>query len=644
MPNLRRKRAVRVGDMQPEYRDRLFATPATSRATLTASAASLDLDTNKVFKMRTYDQEWQNEAWRHFDICGEYRFATERQAAALSRATFYVADVDEMGNIGEETKDPDVKPLSSTLFGDEANRAHNVQAMGTNLYVAGECYIAAEGASNPDSDRWYICSRKEMRKEGGTIQVRQPLEFGGGWHTMVGGTDLLIRVWNPHPRTKEIANSPTRAALPVLREIERLTMLSFSQIDSRLISAGLLLVPEGIDFPHNENETGGIQGILDRIKQAADASLQGAGTAAGLVPIMAEVPIEAQGRGSVQQSFAHIKFDTPLTAELKEKLDQTLRRLALNLDVAPEDLLGQGDANHWSAWSIEEQSIKIFIEPALIRACAAFNIGYLQPALKRMGKDPTKFSYWYDPSALVVRPNRQADAVTLFEQDALSLAALRKAGAWDETDAPSAKELQERRLWELAKVQPQLIADPQVAKILGLPIGIQVTAPPPQQPDMGPVDANGMPLPPDQAAALPDSGQDQRALPSADQAQGDQGGTQPAITASAAMLPAMENTVLRALELAGGRLLDRNTRGRFATIPRYELHTQVHARDYEHAQELMVGAWAHVPRLAAHYNQDAGKLQELLSRFCAELLTRGYAYSSDLLEATLTTATSRRML
>lgn len=604
--------------------------------TLTASAVALSLNVDKVFRMRTYDQEWQNEAWRHYDLCGEYRFVANRHSAAMSRARLYIADVDEAGNIGKETKNPKVRALAASFFGSEATKAENIRQLGINLYVAGECYIVAEGAGNPKMDRWYVVSRKELRKLGGGLQVRQPLEYGGEWYTLNPNSDLCIRVWSPHPRLSEVADSPTRAVLPILRELERLNMLVVSQVDSRLISAGLLLIPQGLDFPRKDGQSAS-QGLGELIIHNAQQQLSGAGTAAGLVPIVAEVPLDVEGRGTVASSVAHIKFDTPLTAEIGTKTDQAIRRLALGLDVAPEDLLGQGDANHWGSWQIEESSIKMFIEPALVRLCAGLNVGHLAAALKAMNLDSTRFTWWYDVSALVNRPNRQADAVTLYEQDELSGDELRMAGGWGDEAKPSVDELTVRRLWALAQIQPNIISDEKVAKLLGLPLGIKVQPTPPAPP---PGQDTGQQEPDDGSGGEIDAGSDQRALPS--QPTGQETPAQAAkgrgAMTAAAMMPGAEQVVMRALEMAGGKLLDRHNRGKYPDVPRHELHTRIRPSDSEHAYRLMEGAWAHVPDLAAHYGVKSDDLQDLLSSYCAELLMRGFAHSPELLGTVLTRA------
>lgn len=596
------------------------------RASMVAAASQVQLEGASTHSLRIRDEEWQQEAWRHYDICGEFRFVANRHAAALSRCRLFVAEVDELGRPGKETKDAQIQILAESIFGGPAAKAEGLRTMGIQNYVAGECFVVAEGNNKAQGDKWYVASAKELKKEGGTVKVKRPMTIGGGWRPLSKGTDLLMRVWTPHPRLFDVADSPARSVLPNLREIERLTQLCFSQIDSRLISAGLLLLREGVDFPHAEDKPGGIQGLLDQILEAARAQLTGAGTAAGLVPILATIPT-GDGKGDVASSYAHIKFDTPLTAELEKKLDQAIRRLALGLDIAPEDLLGQGDANHWGSWQIEESSIKLFIEPVLVRVCDAFSTAYLEPALKVLGKDPDKYTLWYDTSPLTVRPNRMEDAMQLWDRGIIGDDALRAAGAFDGGDKPQAKMQLRWMAWQMVKASPALIAAPGLAELLGFSpemIAAGLTAPAPTA---------AVPGAPAGPPAPPDAGGPAGSIPAQPTSQ-----TTPAQRGElfAALLPAAEQVVYRALELAGGRLLDRAARGRYGDVARFELHTRVQPRDRAHAYEVMSGAWAHLGTLSRHFGVQAGDLQELLSEYCAELLLRGYPHSPELLREVLT--------
>jgi hypothetical protein len=602
--------------------------------TIVAAAAQIKLDGQSVQSLKIAEQEWQKEAWRLYDVVGELRFVANRRGHQLARVRTYVAEVDDTGAPGKETSDVAIKALSEGIFGGPAAKAEGLRTVGVQLFVAGECYIVAEsakktGEDGPEGDRWYVVSPTDLKKESGSIKVKKPESAGGGWHDLKNGSDLLIRVWTPHPRRYDQADSPVRSSLPVLREIERLSMLAFSQIDSRLISAGLLLIKQGVDFPHKADENGGVVGLMEKIIEAAKASLQGAGSAAGLVPIGLEVP----GDGSVADAIHHLRFDTPLTGEIKDKLDHAIRRLALGLDSPPEVLLGQGAANHWSAWQISEDEIKTQVEPVAIRVCDALTTAYLAPALVAIGKsedEVDQWTLWFDPAPLAVRPNRFEDAMKAWEKGLISDQALLDAGAFDDDDVAVKKAKLEWRAWELVKLNPQLVADPEIQAILGLPaIGQGAGMMPPEEPPGGP-------LPPEEPAL---EGGDPQALPA------EPTGSTPAQEGEedfAAILPAAEQVVLRALEMAGGRLLDRKTRGQFGHVPRHDLHTRVRARDNTHASELLAGAFSHVPTLAEHHGVRPADLEWLLRGYCTELLVRGHPHGAPLLRATLQRASRGR--
>jgi hypothetical protein len=602
---------------------------------LVAAAAQIKLDGQSIQSLKIAEAEWQKEAWRLYDLVGEFRFVANRRGHQISRIRTYVAEVDDTGAPGKETNDTDIKALGEGIFGGPAAKAEGLRIVGVQLFVAGECYIVAESATKkagddgPEGDRWYVVSPTDLKKESGTLKVKRPQEAGGEWYDLKQ-SDLLIRVWTPHPRKYDVADSPTRAVLPVLREIERLSMLVFSQIDSRLISAGLLLFKQGLSFPNQgegaDEKPAGIQGLMEAILEAAKASLQGAGTAAGLVPIAAEVP----GDGAVSDAVHHLRFDTPLTGEIKDKLDHAIRRLALGLDAPPETLLGLGGANHWSAWQISEDEIKTQVEPLAIRICDALTTAYLSPALQAIGKAEDEvdgWTLWFDTAPLAVRPNRFEDAVKLWEKGLITDAALLDAGAFDADDEIAKKAKLEWRAWELIKLNPQLVADPEIQRILGLPaITIPAPAPPP-----------GAELPPaEEQPAIEGGEQAPPAEPTTTEtpAQTEEG--------FAAILPAAEQVVLRALELAGGRLLDRRNRGQFGMVPKHDLHTRVQARDHGHASELLAGAFVHVPALAVHHGVPSADLEWLLRGYCTELLVRGHPHGAPLLRETLRRASRGR--
>lgn len=627
---------------------RLPVVVADALPALVAAAAQIKLSNDSAGRTLVRDEDWQREAWRQLDINGELRFAANRHAAALSQVRLYVAELDDKGHPGEEAKDPKIQGLASTIFGGPAAKVEAMRSMGLQFYIGGESYIVAEGATDPKSDVWYVVTANNIRKQpGNSYKVKRPSTHGGGWYELDPAKDLLVRTWTPHPRDHDLADSPVRSALPILREIERLTQLTFSQIDSRLVSAGIMAFPRGASFPKKDGTAGNVNDLMSMVLEVAKAQLTGEGTAAGLVPIMIEIPSEAG------QAPIHLTFSTPLTSELAAKVEQAIKRLAVALDIAPEEMLGLGDSNHWSAWSIDETGIKLFIQPVMIRICDALNVGYLQPALEALGvADPEKYALWFDASPLTVRPNRFEDANALYDKGLINGAEVRKAGNFSEDSEPDKQELARLRALEIVKLDPTLIQQKAWADLIGVPVS--EPPPPPAPPGMGP---DGQPALPGGAS----TGDPARDAAIADQLgipQTPSGGASPAQKGLAAaagwtapsptqyMLPGAEQAVLRALELAGARMLTGkgrgSRRGEYADVPRHLLHTRIRPDGYEHARRLVDGAFTYIPELVGHfsaYGFQATDVTRLLEGYVTELLVRGFAHESTMLQAYLDRAT-----
>lgn len=595
---------------------------------LVAAAAAIQLDNKNMASGRRKigHLDWQYEAWRQYDINGELRFAANRHAGAISRVRLYVAELDDQGDPGDVATDKNVATLARTILGSPAARAEWMRMLGAQFFVGGEGWIVAESTPKADEDLWYIVGSRQIKRSsrGDVYKVRRPEQYGGGWHD-VTDKDLLMRAWTPHPDDFDLADSPVRAALPILREIERLSMLTISQIDSRLISAGLLLLPQGLTFPNKDHTSGGISALMEMILEVAAAQLTGAGTAAGLVPILAEIPA---GTGSEVQ---HLQFATELQNTLTEKLDHAIKRLATALDISPEEMLGQGKSNHWSAHQIGDDGVKLFIEPVVTRICDAITRGYLAPALSSMKVDAKKYTFWFDSSPLTTRPNRFDDALKLHEIGVISDQELRDAGDFSEDASPDEKEGQLKLAIEIVKLNPALLQTKAWADLLGLPLDEAAQAAQKAQQDAAAQQQQ------QQQAALDaqnaDQGTSEPSTPSDGASPAQQG-----LTASAALVPGAEQVVLRAFELAGARLLDRHSRGKYADVPRHEIHTRVHPADRAHAHRLVEGAFTHVPSLAMAYGVPAGDLQVMLSEYCVELLVRGYAHETEFLTTFLARA------
>ena len=590
------------------------------------------------------DDSWQQEAWRLYDIIGELRFIANWIGSACSRVRIYVAQVDDNGRVQKEVTNKKIAGLSDTLFGGPPSKAEALRMLGINLTVAGDAYIIGRSTDDPTSDEWYVVSCSELKRytRTGVVELRT---YDGQPEKLDPDKDMIIRVWTPHPRRNLWADSPTRGAMPMLYEVERLTRYVFAQIDSRLVSAGLMFIPKELSFPDEVDENGdpllGAEALTARLMRTGSASLKGEGTAAGVVPTFAEAPIEALGKMEL------IQFTSELSKQALELRSEALRRMALAMDIDPSILTGVGDANHWGAWQIMEGQIKIHIEPLMTRICDALTTAYLQPALKTLKEDPDRYVFWYDTAPLTVRPERLKDTREMYDAGLVSKATVLLSGDYKISDAPDDEEDLQRFTRELMLRDPNLFQVPAIRKVAGYTDEIL----PPEQvfpPQTGPGGGPGAPPPPPPPTGISETSGPP--IPLTTEAQNAPGGPPPVpsgITAAAQPdTSAVENAhtfvianaaVLRALELAGKRLLSRQDRTSFSAVPQHALHTCIPVTSDEHGRRMLAGAWDHLQVLAQHLDPglDTARLSSVLDQYCLQLMSQQRQHQPQLLARVL---------
>src|SRR3990170_2646754 len=179
---------------------------------------------------------WQDAAWHFYNTIGEYAYAVNWVGNLLSRAKLYATRDEGEGPRKLPASDPASQYLDA-LFLDSQGKATALQQIGVHYTVTGEAYIV--GTEDQDGDHWEIVASTRIAYENDKWIVDGKV---------LEGKPLVIRIWRPHPVEKGLATSPSRAALPILSEIERLTMHVAAQVDSRLISAGILFLPNEMTF------------------------------------------------------------------------------------------------------------------------------------------------------------------------------------------------------------------------------------------------------------------------------------------------------------------------------------------------------------------------------------------------------------
>jgi len=534
---------------------------------------------------------WQDAAWHFYNTIGEYAYAVNWVGNLLSRAKLYATRDDGEGPRRLPPNDPASRYLDA-LFLDEQGKATALQQIGVHYTVAGEAYIV--GTEQDDGDHWDIIAATRIRGEGRTGPNGQKYTQWTVDGIELPIDSLVIRIWRPHPVEKAVATSPSRAALPILSEIERLTMHVAAQVDSRLISAGILFLPNEMTFAVIDEDGNTITGNSDlfvqMLQDVAARAIANRDSAA------ATIPITVTADGDAIEKARHLTFWSGLDNQAIELRTEAIRRLALSMDMPPEILTGQGDTNHWSAWSIDESAIKSHTEPLLARIADDLASGYLRGMLTDDGMDPEEaraYGIGVDTTEMRLRPNRSQEAMELWDRGVLSATTLVEETGFK---VDNIQDDAEHRRWLIDKVASgQTTPEAVIAALEALGVVLNV------QPDPDPPEDR-----PDQHEARPTpSLQDHptQEIPDINEA---------------SLLAASEVLVFRALERAGNRLRNKIQR-KIPGVGAAETY-MFHKVDTGTLEFVLEDAWQNVDRFAAKYGADPQRLTDCLDAYTRAIL------------------------
>jgi hypothetical protein len=383
---------------------------------MTAAAVPVT-DTSRIFTA-TLGQRltWQDEAWRFTKVIGELGYFVRWRANACAQVRLVASEIDPDTGFPTGGIDPNnaegqrVVALVRQIAGGPLGQKRLIKRAAACLTVAGELYMCI--LQRPEGERWYAVSKKEIRQSdkyvdmpgggrGPSVAIQLP---DGEFHDYDPNTDAMFRVWNEAFDNAADADSPVRACLEPLGEIERATKKIRNADRSRLINNGLLMVPSEASLPES-SDTGGqprrVAASLQRmLLQAAEVSDRDENSMASVLPIVGAAPGEHLGK------IAHIEFSKDTTKTAVDIRTDAISRLAMGLDMTPERLLGMGsNSNHWSAYLLADEDVKNHISPVMEVLCQAVFDATITQILTAEGIDATQYTLWYDASRLTADPD-----------------------------------------------------------------------------------------------------------------------------------------------------------------------------------------------------------------------------------------------
>lgn len=544
-------------------------------------------------------QNWQVECYRHYAICGEARFAARFFGHAVSRALLKAALMEETGPTAQ-TSGAGVDALNA-LFNGKHGQTQMLDAIGTHLTIAGDCYLVGRHVNG--GDIWEVISVLEMQVTG----TNWTIKYGDGMpDVQLTERDVVIRIWLPHPARRIEADSPFRALLPILSEIEWLTRHVYAQVTSRLAGAGILMLPQGMTFPppppvegKEVETTNEADAFMLTLADAMMTPIEDPSSPSAMIPIVVTAPDESIDKAKL------LTFWSELDANSLALRSEAIRRFALGMDLPPEQVLGMGSnpgtgggnsngVSHWGAWQIEEATIKMHVEPMLDSIVNALTMDYLRPSL-----DEDSGEVWiiiHDTSTLRLRPDRSKEALELWDRGILSTEALIRETGFEPEDMASEKEFQR---WILVKIASGSATPDQVGAALTA-LGVSLPIPPPT-PGQGDT-REARPAP-----SLEDHPTEER-TPERD---------------AAALLAASDALTFRALERVGNRI--RQKMGvKPPNVPAFEVHT-LYACNGD-AEEFLADAWSCAPQVLNGL-ADVDSTIQTLNSYCRALLAEQAPHS-----------------
>lgn len=401
-------------------------------------------------------------SWWFWGRIPELRYVSRYIANALSVATLYAGKSDHSG--GPPVRLADDHPASQLMeefAGGFTGQRELLDRLGLHLTVTGDSVLigprSGTGTLEAPFDQWRVYSTQEVHSRNGKIFLLFP---GNAREIQIPDGAIAVRIWRPHPRQWWNADSPVKGSFQVLKELDMLNMHIISSAASRLVGAGLLLIPEEFDLPGSDTETEGTEvdqfvALLIEVMGIAKKNPESPA---------AQIPVMARGPSDVIDKWKHMDFSTKFDEMVPDLRQGAIRRLALGMDVPPEILLGSEQSNSWSSWQTDESTLRVHLIPLLQLIASSLTVGWLRPMMEQLPltddqkEELSSIVIHYDVSGLKIHQDISGDAQALYDRFCIDADTLRMAIGYSADKAPDDKEQARQILLSLiATGQPQLV-------------------------------------------------------------------------------------------------------------------------------------------------------------------------------------------
>jgi hypothetical protein len=448
-------------------------------------------------------------AWELYES-PEVRFPARQYSNAFAATKLILGRREQLGRdpipITEPHTASEAKAfeLLSSFAGGSEGQVEFLDRMGTYFVVPGD--MIAIGSLDPAHmgeskfAKWDLWSTTEVRWDGQKLHIQT--EAAQDLFQEQPAYIKHVRIWNRHPRRGWESDSPVLAALRVLELVDLYDSRLAAEALSRLIGAGVWMIPQGMKLPTATGDPAGgtPADFLRLLMEVASIAIKDKRSAAAMVPIL----VEAAAEDIQAAKDSHVSFSTPFDERIGELQEAAIRRWATGVDLPAEAMLGISQATHWNASLITEDKVQSFIIPSLRRAVGSLTWGWLKPALLEFDLGDPGLVLWFDPAGIKTRVDLGDEAKWGNENFKVTDKDTKYALGLDQTEEPDDDQIKRMMLLHMAKQDPSTVpavlqelgieVSPELLKISSRPVGVSApgsapeVAPPAGRP--GPQAAN----------------------------------------------------------------------------------------------------------------------------------------------------------
>lgn len=431
----------------------LFTRRSSRQNELTAAAALSIGNPNDRARLQSYlafGKGTVGRAWKWYECLPEVNYAIEHGSALAGKAQIKAYRRGPDGRPGELVEDGPAAKIATEMYSPFGDQAHLIGEFFALRRITGEAHLLRNRGDGIDGvegvDGYDFVSSNELNMDGDRL-MRTVLPASAGvdaFTVEVPPEDYIGRVWNPSFKFVEQAKSPLQAIDIVCEELYLLTLGLKSKLLNRLALAGMMFIPSEL----SEVVPAATAGLEDGENQFHNDIVIDALIKSMVVAVRnhdeprASLPIIIRGPGEHGEKIRWITMDREILETEMNLRAEAVRRILAGLDIQPEMVTGVGTSNHWDAWAIMEQDVRLNTEPDLQALMWTLNRLVFWPQMiegRANGEHDLpaeEFMLWYDLTAMTTPVNVAENARQAWDRITLNDAELRRVSGFDEEHAP----------------------------------------------------------------------------------------------------------------------------------------------------------------------------------------------------------------